>query len=207
MNKSTISTNEAAIQTDAHPNQEKSTVEGDKLTSPVLSDDRSAAIAYKLDTATQTEERQTEKRQMEERQTEKRQTEEPKRKRGILSDEAKQRAQILLEKLTRDIEHRIKLSNSMYPHMHTDYPGAEHYKDSSRPAQSSSKSSDDPYTDKRPPKSQRRSPEQSKTPTQNELTPANDTWSSRAFFPLPCSWSPLLHLSYFIRILLTQLET
>lgn len=86
----------------------------------------------------------------------------PKRK-SILSDDAKRQADLLLNQLTKSIENEINLVNSRCPHVHNNYPGIQHYKDLQRLSQLSSRSSDDPYTTKLPPKPQRRSVELNKT--------------------------------------------
>lgn len=140
-----MSTTDAASQKAAPADEEKSKGKGDETSSSTRSDDRStapAAATIKLDEETQTEQHNA--------------------KKGILSEEAKQRAQVLLERLTREIENRIKISNAIYPHT------SEHDKDSSRFSQSLNKSSNDPFTTERPPKPHRRSSEQRPTSPQDE---------------------------------------
>ena len=162
INKPTMSSTGAASEKAARATEEKSKVKGDETTSSTRSDDRSTAAAtIKHDEVTQTDQSNA--------------------KRSILSAEAKQRAQVLLERLTREIDNRIKISNAIYPHTHTVYPASEHYKDSSRFSQSSNKSSNDPFTTERPPKSHRRSSEQRKTSPQDESAGANNSWPSWTF--------------------------
>ena len=84
----------------------------------------------------------------------------------LLSDDSKQRAQILLEILTKAIENR---SEKLHPnHPHSSFLGLEHYKDDSNLSQRSSMASPDPFTDKLPPKIHRRSPSLNKKSTPNE---------------------------------------
>ena len=84
-------------------------------------------------------------------------TEQQQNKKSILSDDSKSRAKILLEKLTRDMKNLFEQTNSNHIHPHISFRGIEHYKHNQFISQRSSMSSDDPHTDKLPPKSQRRS--------------------------------------------------
>lgn len=83
-----------------------------------------------------------------------------------LSDDSKQRAQILLEMLTKAIENRSE--KLQHNHPHSSFLGLEHYKDDSNLSQRSSMASPDPFTDKLPPKIHRRSPSLNKKPTPSE---------------------------------------
>ncbi len=78
-------------------------------------------------------------------------------KQPLLSDDAKRRAQTLLEKLAQSIENRSKQSHSNHIHPHTSFLGIEHYKNDPVLQQRSSMSSPDPFTNKLPPKARRRS--------------------------------------------------
>jgi hypothetical protein len=82
----------------------------------------------------------------------------------ILSDDAKRRAQILLEKLTRAIENRSKQSNSTHTYSHSSPPTAQHHENGPIASQRSSRSSHDPFTAKLPPRSQRSSLAMNKNP-------------------------------------------
>lgn len=87
----------------------------------------------------------------------------------LLSDHSKQRAQILLEILTKAIENRTeKLHIDQHKHPHSSFLGLEHYKDDGNLSRRSSMASFDPFTDKLPPKIHRRSPSLNKKPTPNE---------------------------------------
>ena len=89
----------------------------------------------------------------------------------LLSDDAKQRAQILLEMLTKGIETRSKkLNDDHQTHPHSSYFGVEHYKDDPIVSQQSPIHSPDPYTNKLPPKVQRHSASLNKTPTQTDAS-------------------------------------
>jgi hypothetical protein len=75
----------------------------------------------------------------------------------ILSNDSKQRAQNLLQRLTQEMENRSKQSDINHKHPHGSFLGLQNYKDDQLLSQKSSLSSPDPYTNKLPPKSQRRS--------------------------------------------------
>lgn len=73
------------------------------------------------------------------------------------------------------MELRQQFAHARCPHLHTSYPGTQHYKDTQRLSPMSSRSSDDPYTDKLPPKARRRSSEQNKTSTRQEKVSTEDS--------------------------------
>lgn len=80
-----------------------------------------------------------------------------KQQNNVLSNESTQRAQLLLEKLTQDIDFHLKQSNINHTHSQESYLDLQHHKDDQIYSQRSSISSSDPFTNKLPPKSQRRS--------------------------------------------------
>ena len=76
---------------------------------------------------------------------------------SVLSNESKQRAQILLEKLTQTIDFHLKQSNINHTRSQEPYIDLQHHKDDQIYSQRSTISSSDLFTNKLPPKSQRRS--------------------------------------------------